>query len=86
MMWIWVVCSILTLFLAPIEAWMPPLRPAEVPRGTANRRKILVSTAGLVFAASPLQVEAALQLDVNNALAREYTAFPGYVVRLFQIP
>ena len=78
-MWFYVICFFLLPLSAPVEAWLPDLCHNEHPREPVNRRKILVSTAGLVVAASPWPVNAALQLDVNNALAREYTAFPGYV-------
>ena len=44
-----------------------------------NRRDVLTQTTSLVVASAilPISADAAAQLDVNNALAREYTAFPG---------
>jgi hypothetical protein len=84
-MWILSVFSVLlTLLLASAQAWtttnVRPSRHDALVLTMTSRRNVL-ATAGFAALASttplPASATKAGSLDVNNSLAREYTAFPG---------
>lgn len=72
--------SLIWLFLLlGSEAWnlSPPRHTDQPPFVSDTSRRIFGLVASSMVVTNPLPSLAAPTIDVNNALAREYTAFPG---------
>ena len=78
---------LLWCFPAVIHAWTPPIRSASKDSAvTVSRRAvlpILVGAPPLVITSSQARAYSGATIDVNNAMAREFTAFPGYARNKF---
>ncbi|CAJ1960310.1 unnamed protein product [Cylindrotheca closterium] len=74
---------LLCVFLPSALSWLFPSLPlkASPDNGRISRRNLLtdvtVASATLALVTSQSASAASARLDVNNALAREFTAFPG---------